>query len=202
MSHVTCHRHRRGIPPSCGVGLRPVGRISAPLEPRRATVSERRDSRGRVDASSTAFMLSGKGRRGRAAGALAGAAILIATLADAQTVPPAATPGLNPTQEIAKETPEGPAIVAGPTEIRIGGYLGVTGIYRSTNGGGGTATGFATIPFSDTVDGQLSEARLSAQPSRLSIRVNGVSVNARLAPAAATALLGQIAYGPGLGRYM
>jgi hypothetical protein len=102
---------------------------------------------------------------------LAAAITLAATLAQAQ---PAAQgpPTLNPTQEIAKETPEGPALVAGPTEIRIGGYLGVTGIYRSTAGGGGIGSNFATIPYSDTADGNLSEFRLSAQASRLSIRVN------------------------------
>jgi hypothetical protein len=99
--------------------------------------------------------------------------LLAAALADAQPVPPSPPePPMNPSQEIAKETPEGPAILAGGTEIRIGGYLGVTGIFRSTSGGGGIGTNFATLPFDDTADGNLSEARLSAQASRLSIRVN------------------------------
>src|SRR3954470_13772835 len=70
--------------------------------------------------------------------------------ADAQAPAPAAVQPLNPTQEIARETPDGPPLVAGQTEIRIGGYLGVTGIYRSTNGGGGTGTNFATIPYGDS----------------------------------------------------
>src|SRR5262252_8469436 len=94
--------------------------------------------------------------------------------APAQT--PSGQPPVNPTQEIAKETPEGPALLAGPTEIRIGGYLGVTGIFRSTNNGGGTGTNFATIPYDDAAAGNVSEARLSAQPSRLSIRVNAAPV--------------------------
>jgi len=102
--------------------------------------------------------------------------LMLAALFTLQVLDPASPapepPPMNPTQEIAKETPEGPAIAAGPTEIRIGGYLGVTGIYRSTNAGGGPATGFGTIPYSDTVQGNVSESRLSAQPSRLSIRVN------------------------------
>ena len=85
---------------------------------------------------------------------------LTAGLADAQTS--ASSGAQNPTQEIARETPEGPALVAGPTEIRIGGYLGVTGIYRSTNSGGSTATSFATIPYGDSAEGNLSEARLTA----------------------------------------
>src|SRR5262245_13380898 len=88
----------------------------------------------------------------------------------AAQAPQEAPPGLNPTQEIAKETPEGPALNAGPTEIRISGYLGVTGIFRSTNVGGGTGTSFASIPYNDTVEGNLSEARVTAQSSRLSIR--------------------------------
>jgi hypothetical protein len=78
----------------------------------------------------------------------------------------------NPTPEVAGETPAGPAIVAGPTEIRIGGYLGLTGTYRSTASGGGPGTSFASIPYEDTVTGNVSEARLTAQASRLSIRVN------------------------------
>ena len=82
------------------------------------------------------------------------------------------TPPINPTQELAKEEPEGPAIVAGTTEIRIGGYLGVTGIYRTVANGGGPATTFGSIPYGDTADGNLSETRLTAQSSRLSIRVN------------------------------
>ena len=109
---------------------------------------------------------------GRAAGALAAIVALTAAVADAQTPSPPDAQAMNPTQEIAKETPEGPAIVAGPTEIRIGGYLGVTGIYRSTDNGGGTGSSFGTIPYADTADGNLSEFRLSAQASRLSIRVN------------------------------
>ena len=79
---------------------------------------------------------------------------------------------MNPTQDVAGETPAGPALVAGPTEIRIGGYLGLTGIYRSTDSGGGPATGFASIPYDNVLLGNTSEARLSAQASRLSIRVN------------------------------
>jgi hypothetical protein len=86
---------------------------------------------------------------------------------------------MNPTQEIAKETPAGPALMAGPTEIRIGGYLGVTGIFRSTEAGGGPGTNFATIPYSDSAQGNLSEARLTAQASRLSIRVNAAPAPGR-----------------------
>ena len=81
-------------------------------------------------------------------------------------------PEQNPTQEIAKEQPEGPAIIVGPTQIRIGGYLGLTGIFRSTNSGGGPGTDFAGIPYGDTAEGNMSETRMTAQASRLSIRIN------------------------------
>ena len=97
--------------------------------------------------------------------------VLSASPAGAQTS--SAPPGqVNPTQEVAAETPAGPAIVAGATEIRIGGYLGLNGIYRSTASGGGAGTSYATIPYDGSVTGNVSEARMSAQASRLSIRVN------------------------------
>ena len=85
---------------------------------------------------------------------------------------PPQTPPLNPTQEVASETPAGPSIAFGPLQIRLGGYLGVTGIYRSTNSGGGVGTSFASTPYQDRLEGEVSEARLSAQTSRLSLRVD------------------------------
>ena len=85
---------------------------------------------------------------------------------------PAEQRPLNPTQEIAKEQPEGDALAVGPAQLRIGGYVGLTGIYRSTNSGGSPGTRFGAIPFEDTVQGNVSETRLSAQASRVSIRVD------------------------------
>jgi hypothetical protein len=90
----------------------------------------------------------------------------------AQSGQPAPQRPLNPTQEIAKEQPEGRSLDAGPAKLRIGGYVGLHGIYRSTNSGGGVGTNFATIPYADIVQGNVSESRLSAQASRLSIRVD------------------------------
>lgn len=85
---------------------------------------------------------------------------------------PTGPPTVNPTQEVAREQPEGPALEIGPARLRIGGYLGVTGIYRSTNSGGGPGTSFASIPYEDKVQGHVSEMRLSAQSSRISLRVD------------------------------
>ena len=100
-----------------------------------------------------------------------GAAVSAPQTPSAQQAQPAQQPA-NPTQEIAREQPEGPALAVGPARIRLGGYLGVTGIYRSTNSGGGTGTNFATIPYEDKVQGNVSEMRLSAQSSRISLRVD------------------------------
>ena len=69
------------------------------------------------------------------------------------------TPPLNPTQEVAGETAAGPSIAFGPLQVRLGGYIGLTGIYRSTNSGGGVGTGFASTPYQDTIQGEVSEAQ-------------------------------------------
>jgi hypothetical protein len=85
----------------------------------------------------------------------------------------------NPAQEIAGRQPEGAALDVGPAKLRIGGYVGVTGIYRSTNSGGGPGTAFATIPYEDTLQGNVSETRLTAQSTRLSVRVDAPFPEAR-----------------------
>jgi hypothetical protein len=79
---------------------------------------------------------------------------------------------LNPTQEVAAERPQGPALNVGAAQLRVGGYLGLTGIHRSTNAGGGPGTSFGSIPYEDRVQGNVSETRLSAQSSRISLRVD------------------------------
>ena len=85
----------------------------------------------------------------------------------------------NPAQEVARDQPEGAALDVGPAKLRIGGYLGVTGLYRSTNSGGGPGTAFATIPYENTRQGNVSETRLTAQASRLSLRVDAPFPEAR-----------------------
>jgi hypothetical protein len=109
------------------------------------------------------------------------AGFVFATYGAAQTLDPqkaAPTPTqadqrpLNPTQEVAGQEPEGNAIGVGPAQLRLGGYVGLTGLYRSTNSGGGVGTRFASIPYADVLQGNVSETRLSAESSRLSIRVD------------------------------
>ena len=104
-----------------------------------------------------------------------GSVLIVATMAADQNItrrPAGRAAPLQPDQEIAKEQPEGPSLDAGPAKLRIGGYVGLRGIYRSTNSGGGVGTNFASVPYADTVQGNVSESRLSAQASRLSIRVD------------------------------
>ena len=48
----------------------------------------------------------------------------------------------------------------------------MTGLYRSTNSGGGPGTAFATIPYPESVKGNVSETRLTAETSKLSVRVD------------------------------
>jgi len=87
--------------------------------------------------------------------------------------PPAPAPrSFNPTQEVAGEVAEGPALDIGPAKIRFGGYLGLTGIHRDTNSGNGTGTSFNSIPFSTKGTGNVSETRLTANASRLTIRAD------------------------------
>ncbi len=78
-------------------------------------------------------------------------------LATAQTSAPAATP----TAPL--------AIHVGDADLLIGGFLDATSVTRSTNTGAVLGTVFGTIPFATGAAGQLSETRLSAQNSRLSL---------------------------------
>ena len=68
---------------------------------------------------------------------------------------------------------------AEPLSIRIGkvlvtpyGFLDLTTIIRDKDIASGISTNFASIPFANTVNGQLSEFRFTAQNSRLGARVD------------------------------
>ena len=74
--------------------------------------------------------------------------------------------------EIADVTPTTPALQLGPAKIRLIGYPALTMVWRSTNNGGNVATNFNNIPYSNTVPGTTSEFRLSAQSTRLALRVD------------------------------
>ena len=65
----------------------------------------------------------------------------------------------------------------GPLSIRLGkvsvtpyGFLDLTTIVRDKDIASGISTNFGSIPFSNTVTGQLSELRFTAQNTRLGMR--------------------------------
>ena len=60
----------------------------------------------------------------------------------------------------------------GKARLTPGGWVDFTAYYRSTDVGSGLGTSFATIPYSNTVLGGLSETRFTAQGSRLSLRTD------------------------------
>lgn len=66
-----------------------------------------------------------------------------------------------------------------PLSFRIGsayitpvGFMDLTAVFRSTDGGSGIGTNFGSIPFGNTTAGNLTEFRLSAQNSRIGLRVD------------------------------
>jgi hypothetical protein len=72
--------------------------------------------------------------------------------------PAAATPATSPL-----------AIHIGDIDLRLGGFFDAVGVFRSTNVGSGLGTTYATIPFENTPQGNLNEARLSAQSTRINL---------------------------------
>ncbi|HXB61774.1 MAG TPA: hypothetical protein VNU94_02835 [Acidobacteriaceae bacterium] len=60
----------------------------------------------------------------------------------------------------------------GSATFTPGGWIDFTSIYRTTDVGSGFTTALATIPFNNTAQGGLSENRLTAANSRLSLRVD------------------------------
>ena len=72
----------------------------------------------------------------------------------------------------AKEKPSPLYFEIGKAQFSPGGFLDFTSFTRSTNLGSGIATSFGSIPFNNTTQGRLSETHLSAQYSRLSLKVD------------------------------
>jgi hypothetical protein len=60
----------------------------------------------------------------------------------------------------------------GVMKVKPGGFLDLGYVYRTTNVGSGLPTAFATIPYADTVQGNLNDSRFSAQNSRVNVTVN------------------------------
>ncbi|HKF22808.1 MAG TPA: hypothetical protein VKE93_14655 [Candidatus Angelobacter sp.] len=72
--------------------------------------------------------------------------------------------------EQAKESPLSFRI--GGADFTPGGFVDFENVFRSTNTGNITATNFWTIPFSNTVQGHLTEYRATGQYSRFNIKTH------------------------------
>jgi hypothetical protein len=59
----------------------------------------------------------------------------------------------------------------GGTEFTPGGFVDLTALWRNTNPGTGYGTNFFSIPFHNTIPGQLSETRFTAENSRITLKV-------------------------------
>lgn len=84
------------------------------------------------------------------------------------------------TRSAAEEKASPLTVRIGGMEFDPGGFLDLTSSFRSTNVGSGIGTSFGTIPFPNTAAGHLTELRLSAQNSRLSLKITGTRANTQL----------------------
>lgn len=89
--------------------------------------------------------------------------------------PPSVSP--QPSQQTGSQInlvkPENPlSIKLGGAEFTPGGFVDLTGIFRSRDVGSGLGTNFTILPYNNTLPlGQLSEFRFTGQGSRLSLKV-------------------------------
>ena len=116
------------------------------------------------------------GKAGMAPGPAGGPdapASVVARTPAATTAPAAAAPRQNDARQ------------PGPLNFRVGsvdftpsGYMEFAAVVRNRNVGSGIATNYGSMPFADTVNGNLREYRLSAQTSRLGLRLDSVVAGA------------------------
>ena len=66
-----------------------------------------------------------------------------------------------------------PTIRVGNVAITLGGFIDLTGVYRSSNLNSGISTNFGTIPFPNSPNAHTGEFRMTAQHSRVSVLVAG-----------------------------
>lgn len=66
-----------------------------------------------------------------------------------------------------------PTFCLGNVSITLGGFVDVTGIYRSRNESAGTGTSFTNIPFPNNPNNHLNELRASAQQTRFTLLAQG-----------------------------
>ena len=82
--------------------------------------------------------------------------------------------GSQPQNPINIVSPENPlSIKIGSAELTPGGFVDLTGIFRSADVGSGLGTNFTILPYNNSLPlGRLSEFRFTGQGSRLSLRVD------------------------------
>jgi hypothetical protein len=90
--------------------------------------------------------------------------------ASLNTVSPVTVAAKPPQDTQPKESPL--SFKIGGADFTPGGFLDFTTIFRSTNTGNAGGTNFFAIPFSNTVAGHLTETRLTAANSRLSLKAH------------------------------
>ncbi|HZU30876.1 MAG TPA: hypothetical protein VFB79_07155, partial [Candidatus Angelobacter sp.] len=61
----------------------------------------------------------------------------------------------------------------GNTDFTPGGFVDFENVFRTTNTGASITTPFGTIPFSNTVQGHLTEFRSTGQYSRYNLKISG-----------------------------
>jgi hypothetical protein len=84
------------------------------------------------------------------------------------------TGGSGERQESAARDKDSPlSFSIGGVQFTPGGTIDFTSVFRTTNVGSGLGTTFGAIPFNNTVQGQLTEDRLSAQNSKVTLKAKG-----------------------------
>jgi hypothetical protein len=84
------------------------------------------------------------------------------------------TGGSGERQEVAPRDKDSPlSFSIGGVQFTPGGTIDFTSVFRTTNVGSGLGTTFGAIPFNNTVQGQLTEDRLSAQNSKVTLKAKG-----------------------------
>lgn len=80
-----------------------------------------------------------------------------------------------------------PEPASSPLQFKLGdayitpfGFMDMTLVSRSTNAGNALATNFGNIPFANTTKGALTETRLTAQNSRVGLRVDALVKGTKL----------------------
>ena len=91
---------------------------------------------------------------------------------NASSEPAARTTTTPNPQPFNNQEPQPLSFSIGSAHITPVGFMDLTAVFRSTDGGSGIGTNFGSIPFGNTTAGKLTEFRFSAQNSRIGLRVD------------------------------